>query len=110
VLDFSEDEYGYRIMKAGYKSFVNQDAVLPRRIRGNPSLISADLKIGPKKVRAHEFPPLRCYYYCRNALYFILYEFEKGRVGLLSGALWRMRPHCLRGTWHGVSGNIAARY
>jgi hypothetical protein len=102
-----------------------------------------EIKVGPVKVRAYEYPPARCYYYCQNMLYFILYELEKGRFGLLSGALWRMRrrghvgpirgavwnvflltmnfvvrPHnhlgqilaCLRGTWHGVTGNIGARY
>jgi GT2 family glycosyltransferase len=143
VLDFGEEQYGYRVMKAGYKSFVHQDAILLHNIRGNPSLTPTYLKVGPKKVRVYEFPPIRCYYYCRNALYFILYEFEKVRFGLLGGVLWRMRRHghvgpmrgvvwnvllltmnfllrprnhgrqiraCFRGTWHGVTGNIAARY
>jgi rhamnopyranosyl-N-acetylglucosaminyl-diphospho-decaprenol beta-1,3/1,4-galactofuranosyltransferase len=142
-VDIDDVEYGYRLMKGGYKNFVHQDSVLLHNIRGNPSLIPIDLKVGPMKVRAYEFPPLRCYYYCRNSLYFILYEFEKGRFGLLSGVLWRvrrsghvgpirgavwnvllltmnflLRPRnhvgqihaCFRGAWHGVTGNIKARY
>ena len=131
-------------MKGGYKNFVHQDAVLVHNVRGSPSLAPVDLKVGPMKVRAYEWTPFRCYYYCRNSLYFILYELEKGRFGLLSGVLWRVRrsghvgpirggrlertsvddefpvaaakshptnPRLLaRHLWHGVSGNIAARY
>jgi GT2 family glycosyltransferase len=143
VLDCGEDEYGYRIMQAGYNGFIDRDAVLLHNIRGMKSLNPTDLQVGLTTVRAYEFPPIRCYYMCRNALYFVLYEFAKGRFGLLRGVLWRMRRRrklgpargvvwsvllltanflvrpfnhrrqihaCVRGIWHGVTGNIGARY
>jgi GT2 family glycosyltransferase len=143
VLDCGEDEYGYRAMKAGYKAFIHQDAVMKHNIRGSQSLIPVKLKVGPASVRAYEFPAIRCYYLCRNGIYFNLYEVARGRFDLLRGALWRvrsrrqfglargavwsvllftmnflMRPRthgrqiaaCFRGIWHGVTGNIAARY
>ena len=143
VLDCGEDEYGYRVMKAGYKAFIHQDAVMKHNIRGSQSLIPVDLKVGPARIRAYEFPAIRCYYLCRNGIYFNLYELAKGRFGLLCGVLWRVRPQrqlglgrgavwsvllftmnflvrprnhgpqiaaCFRGIWHGVTGNIAARY
>ncbi len=144
VLDRGEDEYGYHVMKAGYLGFIHQDAVLEHNIRGNPSLTQIDRKLGPATLTFYEFPPIRCYYTCRNTLYFALYEAAQGRFGLLRGAVWRVRPSlerpglmrgaawrvlflmlnflvrprhhggqilaCLRGIWHGVTGNIQARY
>jgi hypothetical protein len=35
---------------------------------------------------------MRCYYMCRNTLYFTLYEYADRRFGLLRPALWRVRP------------------
>jgi GT2 family glycosyltransferase len=143
VLDCGEDEYGYRMMRAGYKAFIHQDAVMKHNIRGSQSLVPVNLTVGPASVRAYEFPAIRCYYLCRNGIYFNLYEIAKGRFDVLRGALWRVRPRrqvglargavwsvllftmnfllrprthgrqiaaCLRGIWHGVTGNIAARY
>jgi GT2 family glycosyltransferase len=144
VLDWGDFEYGYRVMKAGYKGFIDQDAVLQHNIRGSASLTTIDIKLGPLSCRFYEFPAIRCYYRCRNTLYFALYDFEKGRAGLLRGVIWRvrgarrhpaqvrgvvwsvllftmnflLRPRnhrgqilaCFRGIWHGLTGNIAARY
>jgi GT2 family glycosyltransferase len=152
VLDCGEDEYGYRVTRAGYKAFVHQDAILLHNIRGCPSMIPANCKLGLTTLTFYEFPPIRCYYTCRNTLYFVLYDFAKGRFGLLRGILWRVRrargkpglaprgktglargvvwrvflltmnfllrpsnhgkqiAACFRGIWHGVTGNIAARY
>jgi glycosyltransferase involved in cell wall biosynthesis len=143
VLDCGEDEYGYRVMKAGYKAFMHQDAVMKHNIRGSQSLVPIKLKVGPASVKVYDFPAIRCYYLVRNGLYFMLYEFAKGRLGPLCGALWRVRPRrqlglgrgavwnvllftmnfllrprthgrqiaaCLLGMWHGVTGNMAARY
>jgi GT2 family glycosyltransferase len=127
VLDWGEYEYAYRVMKAGYKAFIHQHAVLRHNIRGGPGR-----------------PAFRCYYTCRNVLYFALYETNEGRIGLLRGAVWRVLPSpgrpgfmrgaawrtllfalsflirpwqhgeqilaCFRGIWHGFTGNIAARY
>jgi GT2 family glycosyltransferase len=143
VLDCGEDEYGYRVMRAGYKAFIHPHAVMQHNIRGSQSLTPVELKVGPARVRAYEFPAIRCYYLCRNGLYFNLYEVAKNHFDLLRGALWRVRPRrqlglgrgavwsvllfllnflvrprnhgrqiaaCCRGIWHGVTGNIAARY
>jgi GT2 family glycosyltransferase len=143
VLDCGEDEYGYRVLEAGYKAFICADAVIRHNIRGSQSLTPVDLKVGPARVKAYEFPAIRCYYLCRNGIYFNLYEIAKGPFDLLRGALWRLRPRrqaglgrgaiwnvllftlnfvvrplghqrqiaaCLRGIWHGVTGNIGTRY
>jgi GT2 family glycosyltransferase len=144
VLDWGEYEYGYHVTKAGYKSFIHQDAVMKHNIRGNQSLQPFKFRLRPLTITFYEDPPIRCYYVCRNTLYFTLYEQEDRRFGLLRPALWRVRPApgrpglmrgvvwqllfftmnfllrprthaaqvraCCRGIWHGVSGNLAARY
>jgi rhamnosyltransferase len=127
VLDWGEYEYGYRVMKAGYKSFIYQDAVLQHNIRGHTSITMSEMKIGPMKFTVFEFAPIRCYYTCRNMVYFVLYDFAERRLRLarrigrpllmfVLGFVLRPRHHgkqiaaCLRGLWHGVTGNIVARY
>ena len=92
VLDWGEYEYGYRVTKAGYKSFIHQDAVMKHNIRGNQSLQPFKVTLRPLTVTFYEDPPIRCYYVCRNTLYFTLYDYAERRFGLLSGALWRVRP------------------
>lgn len=151
VLDMGEYEYGHRMTKAGYKAFMHQDAVIKHQIRGTRSLRRVVLKLGPLALTFYEDTPIRCYYLCRNMLYFTLYDCREGRTGLLGsvawafrGVLWRVclvpgrsglkpgvawqllmftlnflvRPRnhgeqiaaCFRGIWHGVTGNITARY
>jgi GT2 family glycosyltransferase len=127
VLDGGEGEYAYRVMKAGYKAFIHQDAILHHNIRGHTSITRVEVKLGPAKFRFYEFPPIRCYYACRNMLYFALYDRAEGRpwmllhtalglATLMVNFLLRPRSHraqimaCSRGIWHGVTGNIAARY
>jgi GT2 family glycosyltransferase len=127
MLDWGEFEYGYRVMKAGYKGFIHQGALLQHNIRGYTSIKSLKLKIGPMKLPVHEFAPIRCYYTCRNMVYFALYDFAEQRLRLLRklaqpmgllilGFVLRPRHHgkeiaaCVRGLWHGVTGNIATRY
>jgi rhamnopyranosyl-N-acetylglucosaminyl-diphospho-decaprenol beta-1,3/1,4-galactofuranosyltransferase len=139
-MDRGELEYAYRVMKAGYKAFIHQDAVIRHNIRGTPS--PKRLKLGPITLEFVESPPMRCYYVCRNTLYFTLYDLAEGRLAMLrelwrvrsrpgrslmSGIAWQealftlnfmLRPRtqraqiraCLRGIWHGVTGNIEARY
>ena len=92
VLDWGEYEYAYRVMKAGYKAWMHQDAVLRHQIRGTPALVPIGGNLGPLKVRFYELPPIRCYYTCRNPLYFAIYDSAEGRFGLFSGAVWRVRP------------------
>jgi len=141
-VDRGELEYMYRVMKAGYKAFIHQDAIIRHNIRGEQSLTPNRLKVGPITLTFYDAAPFRCYLTCRNTLYFTLYDLKDGRLakvrelfrlrrrpgrGLMSGVAWqaalftvnfalRPRTHgahvraCLRGIWHGVTGNIAARY
>jgi GT2 family glycosyltransferase len=126
VLDWGEGEYGYRVMQAGYKGFIHQDAVLHHNIRGK-SFNLLKIKLGPLSMTMLEASPIRCYYGCRNMLYFLLYEIAQRRPRMLVRTilgvarqtvsyLLKPRNHgkqihaCFRGLWHGVTGNIAARY
>lgn len=88
VLDWGEGEYGYRIMKAGYKGFVHQDAILHHNVRGFTSIRQVEVKWGPAKLSIFEFPPIRCYYTCRNVVYFALYEFAEERLHYLRSVSW----------------------
>ena len=144
VLDRGEDEYGYRVMKAGFDCYIHQDAVLWHNIRGRTSLTTVGLRLGPIALPFYDLPAIRCYYTVRNTIYFALYETAPGGFGPLRGALWRVRPApgrpgllrgaawrallftlnfalrprrhgaqisaCMRGLWHGFTGNMAARY
>jgi len=127
VLDWGEGEYGYRIMTAGYKGFICRDAVLHHNIRGFTSYNPIQIKFGPVNFTLFEFSPIRLYYQSRNVVYFLLYEFVQGRRRLLlrtilgvakqtAGFLLLPRHHgrhiaaCVRGLWHGLTGNISARY
>jgi len=127
VLDWGEGEYGYRVMKAGFKGFIDREAILRHNVRGYAGRTPIEIKRGETSVTISELPPIRCYYSCRNRLYFALYEYAHGRLwqvmsaslsalNLMTGFLVRPRTRgrqiaaCLRGIWHGVSGNIAARY
>jgi rhamnopyranosyl-N-acetylglucosaminyl-diphospho-decaprenol beta-1,3/1,4-galactofuranosyltransferase len=142
VLDRGELEYAYRVMRAGYKAFIHRDAVILHNIRGTPGLAAKQLRVGPVTLKFFELAPIRCYYTCRNTLYFTMYDSTDGRLAKLrdlwrlrsrpgrsfmSGIAWqtalltlnfvlRPRTHgaqiraCLRGIWHGLTGNIAARY
>jgi GT2 family glycosyltransferase len=126
VLDWGEGEYGYRVMKAGFKGFVYRSAILHHNIRGYKSVAPVTIRRGAETVTVYEFPAIRCYYSCRNMLYFVLYD-SRGRrrqflrsvygpAKLTLGLMLHPRNHgkhiraCLRGVWHGITGNIAARY
>ncbi len=139
-IDRGELEYAYRLMKAGYKGFIHQDAVIRHNIRGEP--LPKRIQSGPITLNFFEAAPLRCYYICRNTLYFTIYDLTdeplakfralfrvRSRPGRSapSGIAWQaalftlnfaLRPRghgaqiraCLRGIWHGLTGNLAARY
>jgi rhamnosyltransferase len=127
VLDWGETEYGYRMMKGGYKSFLHQDAVLHHNIRGYASRIPVEVKRRGATVTVYDYPPIRCYYSSRNIFYFSLYDFTERRFWLMLHTIFgvtnlvlnfvvKPRNHgehlraCFRGIWHGLTGNIAARY
>jgi glycosyltransferase involved in cell wall biosynthesis len=139
-LDRGELEYMYRVMKAGYKGYIHQDATVRQNIRGEP--MPRRVQGGAIAPKFFEAAPLRCYYICRNTLYFTIYSLAEGPTakfrelfqlrsrpgrGMPSGIAWQtalftlnfaLRPRrhaaqiraCLRGIWHGLTGNIAARY
>jgi rhamnosyltransferase len=126
VLDWGEAEYGYRIMKAGYKGFTDQHAILRHHYDHTASRVIANGS-GSAAAEAGDSAPIRCYYTCRNVLYFALYDFAESRVGFICRSVrrvflfqlrylvrpWTHTDHiraCLRGIWDGVTGNIAARY
>ena len=127
VLDWGDFEYGYRVMKAGYKGFIDQESKLKHNVRGHASLVPFEIRFGPLRHKFYDFPPIRCYYKCRNMLYFALYDVAGSRTVLVGRVAWRvfkmtlnflLRPRnhgaqiaaCFRGIWHGVTGNVAARY
>jgi GT2 family glycosyltransferase len=127
VLDWGEGEYGYRVLKAGYKGFIDQESILRHNIRGYTSSIPADIKIGPATISFYEYAPIRCYYSARNMVYFILYDAELRSLRLILRTLLgvskmtvnflvRPRRHgkqivaCFRGIWDGLTGNVTARY
>ncbi|MGH8512949.1 MAG: glycosyltransferase, partial [Gammaproteobacteria bacterium] len=102
VLDWGETEYAYHVMKAGYKAFMHQDAVLQHNIRGHASLTQIDETAGPAGVTFSEFPPIRCYYLCRNAFYFALYDAATERFRqLYLGMLILMLKFLVRPQHHG---------
>ncbi len=126
-LDWGEAEYGYRVMKAGYKGFTCRDAVHHHDIRGYASVRPVEIKRGGATVTVLQFPPLRCYYTARNRLYLVLYDFAEVRPWMIlrvmlqlsimtAKLLLRPRTHgaqipaFFRGIWHGITGNITARY
>ena len=125
-LDWGEGEYGYRIMTAGYEGFIDQEACLHHNV-GGKSFDLRQVALGPLRFTMLTAPPIRCYYGCRNMLYFLLYEAPRRQPKMIVRTVLgvarqtvsylleprRHREHlraCLRGFWHGVTGNIAARY
>lgn len=125
--DFGEAEYGYRLLKAGYREIMYEDAVHNHNVRGYASLRPVAVKRGARTVIVLQVPPLRYYYGARNRLYLILYEFAELRPWMIGRAVYQLTviaakllvrpqanraqiPAFLRGVWHGLTGNIAARY
>jgi rhamnosyltransferase len=126
-VDWEESEYANRMSRAGLKGFVSRDALINSNIRGYASLRPVEIEAGGASFAVLEHPPFRCYYTARNRLYFTLYDFGKFRpvmlmrmfagLGLMMIGILRqpgrrgaqMRAFSL-GIWHGLTGNIAARY
>ena len=104
-IDRGELEYQYRVMKAGYKGFIDQDAVVRHNILG-PSITSKRIKIGPITLRFYELAPFRCYLICRNTLYFTLYDSAEGRLAKFR-ELWRVRSRPGRSIMSGVVWQVA---
>jgi glycosyltransferase involved in cell wall biosynthesis len=128
VLDWGESEYGYRILKSGYKGLIARDAILHHNVRGFAHLTPIEITRGTATVTIYDLAPIRYYYMSRNRFYFALYHFAEqrwrlvvrellGQLGLMLPLVvdrpWNHGRHilaCLRGLWHGFTGHIAARY
>lgn len=127
VLDWGEHEYGYRGRRAGYRALLHPESVVDHNIGGNAALHSTSYRLGPIAFRMREISPIRCYYFCRNAVYFWLYEYHVRNpravlVPLLRVAKFTMcfamravtrRPQlvaCLRGIRDGITKRMDLRY
>ena len=82
-IDWSESEYDYRMVRAGFKGFVCRDAPIKSNIRGYAALRPPETERANATAAVLEYPPFRCYYTARNRLYFTLYEYEKTQPVLL---------------------------
>lgn len=101
-MDRGELEYAYRVMKAGFKGFIHQGSILNHNVRGTPGLGSKRLRVGPITLKFYELAPYRCYYVCRNTLYFTLYDLKDGRLNKLR-ELFRLRSRPGRSFMSGVA-------
>ncbi len=135
-----KEQFGPKALKVGPITLgsIERSLIRPKAMKAGPRAF----RFGPVTLAWLESPPIRCYYVCRNTLYFTLYDLAIGRFArlrelwrvrsrpgrsLMSGIAWQtalftlnfaVRPHshraevraCLRGIWHGLTGNIAARY
>jgi GT2 family glycosyltransferase len=105
-IDRGELEYAYRLMRAGYKSFIHRDAILLHNIGGTPGLAAKRIKVGPITLKLYELAPLRCYYTLRNTLYFTLYDSREGRLWKIR-ELWRLRSRPGRSLTSGIAWQTA---
>lgn len=128
VLDIAEIEYGYRARQLGFTSYIVHNNAIRHDVGRVPGAPPRLYRFGPIRFTFHETPPIRTYYSVRNMLYFWLYQHKPRRmtwplrwVALRTALLslnFVARPRhyraqilaCFRGIWHGVTGNMAARY
>jgi GT2 family glycosyltransferase len=128
VLDVAEVEYGYRARQLGLTSYMICDAVTHQDVGRSPGAATRLYRFGPISITFHDISPPRSYYSVRNIIYFWLYQHKPRRISrALHWVAWRvagltltfvLRPRrhaaqtlaCFRGIWHGVTGNMAARY
>jgi len=105
-IDRGELEYAYRVMKAGYKGYIHQDSILRHNFHGAPGLDRQRVKLGPFTLTFYELAPLRCYYVCRNTLYFTLYDLQDGAIAKFR-ELFRLTSRPGRGALSGVAWQAA---
>jgi rhamnosyltransferase len=128
VLDIAEIEYGYRARQLGFTSYIVHDNAIRHDVGRDPGAPPRLYRFGPIKFTFRKTPPIRTYYSVRNMLYFWLYQHKPRRMTwALCWVAWRaailtlnyvVRPSdrgaqvfaCFRGIWHGLTGNMAARY
>jgi rhamnopyranosyl-N-acetylglucosaminyl-diphospho-decaprenol beta-1,3/1,4-galactofuranosyltransferase len=128
VMDQAEIEYGYRARQLGFASYIVHNAVIHQDVGRNSGAEPRLYKLGPISLTYFETSPARTYYAVRNMLYFWFYQHKPRRVTLpVRWAAWRVTTlmlnsvlgpgnqegqivACLRGMWHGMTGNMSARY
>ncbi len=128
VLDIAEIEYGYRARQLGLTSYIVHDNLIRHDVGRDPGAAPRLYRFGPIRLTFHQTPPIRTYYSMRNLIFFWLYQHKPRRI--LRPLRWvavrtalltmnfvvRPREHqaqilaCYRAIWHGVTGNMAARY
>ena len=126
-IDWDELEYGYRARRLGYHGYMIHDAVLRQDVGRDSGIAPRRVRLGPFTFHLHDAQPLRCYYQCRNLIYFWAHEYRPRRLPQTARVIARSclftagfmarpisRPHqaiaCLRGIWDGITGNITRRY
>jgi GT2 family glycosyltransferase len=128
VADVGECEYGYRARQLGFTSYIVHRGVIHHDVGRNPGAVTSLYRFGPIRLTSYELSPWRTYYSVRNMIYFWLYEYKPRRLTpAVRWVGWRVatltlnfvrapRNHggqvvaCMRGIWHGVLGNMSARY
>lgn len=130
VLDWGENEYGWRGKQKGFVALVHQGSVLDHNIDrpgGRVGPRERVERLGPLTWRLPELPPIRLYYIYRNLTYFFLYEYYEGRLlpFLRFAASWMPRHlvklalsgrfvpdlvTCLRGLREGLRGQLHRQY
>jgi rhamnosyltransferase len=128
VLDMAEIEYGYRARQHGFTSYVVHNSVVRHDVGRNPGAVTQLYRFGPITLTFYEMSPWRTYYSVRNMIFFWLYQHKPRRIfRVLHWLTWRLVPltlnfvlrprhygaqlvACLRGIWHGLTGNMAKRY
>jgi GT2 family glycosyltransferase len=128
VIDVGEFEYGYRARQLGFTSYIVHRGVIHHDVGRTPGAVTSLYRFGPIRLTSYELSPFRTYYSVRNMIYFWLYEYKPPRLTLVVRWVgWRVatltlnfvrapRNHggqvvaCMRGIWHGVLGNMSARY
>ena len=129
VLDWGENEYGYRAKQSGYQIFIHQGSRLDHNIGapGGPhGPRENSYQLGPFRFRLPDLPPIRLYYIYRNMTYFFLYEYFHGNIfRFIQASAWmprhllklvlagKFKPDlvtCLRGGWDGLWKRMERRY
>jgi len=128
VLDIAEIEYGYRARQRDFTSYIVHNSAARHDVGREPGAPTRLYGFGPISFTLHETPPIRTYYSVRNIIYFWLYQHKPRRLirpirwaavrAVLLTMNFAVRPRghaaqmlaCFRGIWHGVTGNIEARY
>jgi rhamnosyltransferase len=127
VLDWGEHEYGYRGRRAGYRALLQPQSVVEHNVRGEAALHFTSYRFGPVVFRMRELSPIRCYYFCRNAVYFWLYVYHSRdpravivqmlRVAkftmcfaVRAATRWAQLVACVRGIRDGFARRMERRY